>query len=141
MNPTDDTPTGLPPQNDDPEQAVAAGSEDAQVSEIARHGGPSQNPTTMMKRIPGRGVEWVRPSDLMTRASSRVAGHGIDFHTGLTQRARQIPAHGARALQRGTRTVSQTVSARARRLPPASAFGRGPSRSFSWVSRSGIGLG
>ena len=29
----------------------------------------------------GRGVEWVRPTDLIARGSSRVAGAGINFQT------------------------------------------------------------
>lgn len=141
MNPTDETPTGMPTPNDDAERTAAAANDDAQMSEFARHGDPSRKSTPLASRMPGRGVDWVRPSDLMTRACGRVAGRGIDFHTSLTQQARRIPVHSARSLQRGVRTVSRAVSARARRLPPASAFGHGPGRSYSWVSRSGIGLG
>ena len=62
----------------------------------------------------GRGVEWVRPTDLVARGGSRVAGAGIDFQTELARRTRQLTATGARGLHN-----------RARRLPPLSAFGRG----------------
>ncbi|OJU41507.1 MAG: hypothetical protein BGN97_10065 [Microbacterium sp. 69-10] len=118
--------------------------EDAEVSELARHADPSQATKTVAaaKRKPGRGVEWVRPSDLMTRAGSHVAGRGIDFQAELARRARGLTADGARAAGRGARNAGRALSERARRLPPASAFGRGPGPNhFSWVSRSGIGLG
>ncbi len=124
--------------------AAPAAVEVVEVSELARHADPSRptTPTEVSKRGPGRGVEWVRPSDLMTNASSHVAGRGIDLHAELARRARSVSAQGARAAGRGVRDAGRAISERARRLPPASAFGRGPgSGHFSWVSRSGIGLG
>lgn len=76
-----------------------------------------------------RGVDWVRPTDLVARQSAALAGRGIDFELELARRTRAPIKAGARHL-----------SERARRLPDVSEFGRG-SRSQSWVSRSGIGLG
>ena len=64
--------------------------------------------------VRGRGVEWVRPTDLMARSGSRVAGAWIDFQADMARRSRHAAATSARA-----------VAARARRLPPVSAFGRG----------------
>lgn len=61
-----------------------------------------------------RGVEWVRPTDLVARGASRVAGAGIDFQRELARRARAATSDHVRALGQ-----------RARRLPPLSAFGRG----------------
>ena len=65
----------------------------------------------------GRGVEWVRPTDLVARSSARVAGVGINFQSELHRRTRS-------AAQDGTRRIAE----RARRLPPLSAFGRGAMR-------------
>lgn len=58
------------------------------------------------------GARWVRVSDLLAEMSGRVAGWGIDLQASLARSARRLPAHTARV-----------VSARARRLPPLSAFG------------------
>ena len=87
-----------------------------------------------------RGVEWVRPADLLARQSATVAGRGIDFEVELARRTRQLTGHVTRASGRGLGKAAQAVSERARRLPDVSEFGRG-SRHQSWVSRSGIGLG
>lgn len=65
----------------------------------------------------GRGVEWVRPTDLVARSSARVAGVGINFQSELHRRTRS-------AAQDCTRRIAE----RARRLPPLSAFGRGAMR-------------
>lgn len=65
----------------------------------------------------GRGIEWVRPTDLMMRGGSRVAGAGINFQTELHRRAYQATATSARG-----------IAERARHLPPLSAFGHGSSR-------------
>lgn len=75
--------------------------------------------------VPGRGVEWVRPTDLIARQSAHVAGRGLDFQTELARRTRAPIDAGVRRL-----------GDRARRLPPLSAFGRGASR--SQLSRSGL---
>lgn len=60
-----------------------------------------------------RGVEWVRPTDLIARHGAALAGHGIDFEVELARRTRTPITAGARHL-----------GERARRLPPLSAFGR-----------------
>lgn len=65
----------------------------------------------------GRGVEWVRPTDLMVRGGSRAAGAGINFQAELRRRTYQVAATGARG-----------IAERARHLPPLSAFGHGSSR-------------
>lgn len=81
-----------------------------------------------MNRSGGRGVEWVRPSDLIARHTGQLAGRGIDFHTALAARSRAAVTTGARG-----------VGDRARHLSPLSAFGRGP-RTMPAVERSGVGL-
>ena len=80
-----------------------------------------------LARARGRGVEWVRPTDLIARESSRLAGRGLDLHTELARRSRASTATGLRHL-----------SDRARRLPPASDFGRGGTR--PGPERSGVGM-
>lgn len=87
-----------------------------------------------------RGVEWVRPTDLLARQSAAVAGRGIDFEVELARRTRQFTGQMTRAGGRRIGEVGKAISERARRLPDVSEFGRG-SRHQSWVFRSGIGLG
>ena len=75
---------------------------------------------------PARGVEWVRPTDLMARHSAVVAGRGIDFEAALARRGRGPLVAPARRL--GSRVAQ---------LPPVSAFGRG--RQPHQVSRDAVG--
>lgn len=63
--------------------------------------------------VRGRGVEWVRASDLVTRGSSVAAGAGIRFNKAAAIQTR-----------RGVATVGSAISKRARQLPPPWAFGR-----------------
>ncbi|MBO0981589.1 hypothetical protein [Microbacterium sp. SD291] len=74
----------------------------------------------------GRGVEWVRPTDLMARSGSRVAGAGINFQAELHRRTRDAATTSIRG-----------IAERARRLSPASAFGHGSSR--RGTERSAVG--
>ncbi|WP_019158366.1 hypothetical protein [Brevibacterium senegalense] len=76
-----------------------------------------------------RGVEWVRPTDLIARHGAALAGRGIDFEVELARRTRTPIAAGA-----------QHLGERARRLPPLSAFGRG-STGQAAQSRPGVGMG
>lgn len=76
----------------------------------------------------GRGVEWVRPTDLMARHSTVVAGRGIDFVAALAHRVRAPLVAPARRL--GSRVAH---------LPPVSAFGRG--HQPHQVSRDAVGRG
>ncbi len=108
---------------------------DEEVSELARRTDPSQADKTSEKLAAEkakRGIVWVRPSELMSQASARAAGRGIDFHAELARRARR-PAVQAVATSR------RAISERARRLPPVSAFGR-RGQSPSGATRSGVGL-
>ncbi|WP_051232680.1 hypothetical protein [Acidipropionibacterium thoenii] len=75
----------------------------------------------------GRGVEWVRPTDLLARRGATVAGRGIHFQTALSQKTR----HGITV---GTRRVGD----RAARLAPLSAFSHGRGQSVS--GRSAVGM-
>lgn len=87
-----------------------------------QRGGAMRDPVTYR----GRGVEWVRPTDLVARSSALVAGAGINFQSELHRRTRS-------AAQDGTRRIAE----RARHLPPLSAFGRGATRPDA--RRSSIG--
>ncbi len=127
---------------EEPERARISSHETAtaEASELARHRDPSltdKDVAAAAAKNKARGVEWVRPSDLLVSRSARLAGRGIDFQAELSRRARRLPGQTYRA----TRTGMRTMSERARRLPPATAFGRGSGERYSWVSRSGIGLG
>ena len=78
--------------------------------------------------VRGRGVEWVRPTDLIARHSAHAAGRGLDFQAELARRTRTPIGAGFRRL-----------GDRARRLPPISAFGRRTAPA-SQVSRSGVSM-
>ena len=80
--------------------------------------------------VRGRGVEWVRPTDLIARHSAHAAGRGLDFQAELARRTRTRTPIGAGARRLGDR---------ARRLPPISAFGRSTAPG-SQVSRSGVSM-
>lgn len=78
--------------------------------------------------VRGRGVEWVRPTELIARHSAHAAGRGLDFQAELARRTRTTIGAGVRRL-----------GDRARRLPPISAFGRS-STPASQMSRSGVSM-
>ena len=79
--------------------------------------------------VRGRGVEWVRPTDLIARHSAHAAGRGLDFQAELARRTRTPIGAGVRRL-----------GDRARRLPPISAFGRSHAPQAQQVSRSGVSM-
>ena len=78
--------------------------------------------------VRGRGVEWVRPTDLIARHSAHAAGRGLDFQAELARRTRTPIGAGFRRL-----------GDRARRLPPISAFGRSTAPA-SLMSRPGVSM-
>ena len=78
--------------------------------------------------VRGRGVEWVRPTDLIARHSAHAAGRGLDFQAELARRTRTPIGAGFRRL-----------GDRARRLPPISAFGRSTAPA-SQMSRPGVSM-
>ena len=142
---SDNEPADARREDDEPARArnTKPEPEASEASALARHRDPSlarrteattQEPATKTERP---GVEWVRPSELLVSRSGRLAGRGIDFQAELSRRSRRLPGQTYRTTRFGVRTVSE----RARRLPPVTAFGRGSGERFSWVSRSGIGLG
>ena len=107
--------------------AGATGTPDAIEATSIRHNDPALDPALAARQRVGRGVDWVRPTDLMARSGSRVAGAGIDFQADMARRSRHAAATSARA-----------VATRARRLPPVSAFGRG--HSTQPMTRDSVGI-
>lgn len=105
-------------------EKVQAG--EVRAATVARHG-EKQPPLDVGRRA--RGVEWVRPTELIARHGAALAGRGIDLEVELARRGRAPMTAGVRHL-----------SDRAHRLPPLSAFGRsspaqgGPSRPGARIS-------
>lgn len=91
-----------------------------EVSELARHGDPSQvkASTAAMSEEEKlrRAVVWMRPTELIPTTTGRVVGRGIDFQAELARRTRALPVQAAAATRHGIRE-------RTRRLAPLSAFG------------------
>lgn len=102
--------------------------EAVRAAEVARRGQVGPGGLAAADQTKGRGVEWVRVSDLIARQTSPLAGRGISFQAELARRARTPVAAGARR-----------VADRARRLPPVSAFGR-RSPGHGGPTRSGVGM-
>ncbi len=107
--------------------AGASGTPDAIEATSIRHNDPALDPALAARQRAGRGVDWVRPTDLMARSGSRVAGAGIDFQADMARRSRHAATASARA-----------VAERVRRLPPVSAFGRG--HTDRSMSRDAVGM-
>lgn len=108
-----------------PEPAVEATVPEAvRAAQVTRT--EKQHAATVVR---GRGVEWVRPTDLMARHSANVAGRGLDFQVELARRTRTP-----------LRVGMQAARDRARRLPPITAFGR-RTVTTSAPTRPGVGMG
>src|SRR5699024_10115491 len=147
MTPTEHTTQQRDPRNRSPqpetdreamEPAENAGTPEAVKAAKTRHRAEGTKTAQEARRV--QGVEWVRPTDLLARQSATVAGRGIDFEAELSRRTRHLPGTAVRASTRRVSAVRTAASERARRLPDVSEFGRG-SRTPSWGTRSGLGLG
>ncbi|SJN10949.1 hypothetical protein FM113_10580 [Leucobacter sp. 7(1)] len=95
----------------------------------------------------GRGIAWVRPTDLIASSTARIAGRGISFQTELAHRTRRALGQTYRMTRDRARDIRDR---RAERAAPAgsSVFEsfdvfepQDRPRSSSWVRPSGIGLG
>lgn len=81
-----------------------------------------------LAQMRGRGVDWVRPTDLMAHHAGSLSRRGIDFTAEQSRRLRApLEAH------------AQRIAERARRLPSLSAFGR-RGTADQGQSRSGVGM-
>ena len=86
--------------------AVAGGAvQDAERSALAVHQDPSLVRPHPNSKV-GRGLEWVRPSDLIAAHSARMAGRGLDLQTTLAARVRQLPSRTRSAHQHSQRSVA-----------------------------------
>ena len=113
------------PAAERPEPVERTGTPDAvEAATVARD--DQDNAPAHQRRA--RGVEWVRPTDLIARHGAMLSGRGIDFEAELARRARAPIANRMHDL-----------ADRARRLPPLSAFGRSGATHESPV-RSGVGM-
>lgn len=120
---------------------------EAERSAFAVHRDPSlTSPGADPGSRVGRGIAWVRPTDLIASSTARIAGRGINFQSELADRARRAPGHAYRATRNHARDI------RDRRAERTSAGSAGfesfdvfepldRPRSSSWVRPSGIGLG
>ena len=113
----------VPRENHDPAVEASTVPEAVRAAQVART--EKQHAAV----IRGRGVEWVRPTDLMARHSANVAGRGLDFQAELARRTRTPLRVGMLAARD-----------RARRLPPITAFGR-RTVTTSAPTRPGVGIG
>lgn len=120
-----------------PEAGEGAGAPEAVRAAAARRGAPKTTPATTK----ARGVEWVRPTDLLARHGATLSGRGIDFQAELARRARTPITTGLHQAGHAARNrVGVRVGERALRLPPISAFGHSGVTSSGAV-RSGVGMG
>lgn len=115
-----------PPARNDPdpgEATEAAGTPDAVKDAESRKAAKEK-----LARVRGRGVDWVRPTDLIAQGGGRLSRRGID-------RTADMNRHVRAPIEKGARWVAD----RAKRLPPLSAFGhRGGAE--QGPRRSGVGM-
>lgn len=102
--------------------------EAVQAAKTADRRGISRDATAQDAGRRSRGVEWVRPTDLLTRHGAALAGRGLDFEVELARRTRTTTATRLRGLRDRTR-----------RLPPLSAFGRSQKPQDA-PSKPGVGM-
>lgn len=114
----------VPREHRDPAVEASTTPEAVRAAQVART--EKQHAAAVVR---GRGVEWVRPTDLMARHSANVAGRGLDFQAELARRTRTP-----------LRVGMQAARDRARRLPPITAFGR-RTVTTSAPTRPGVGMG
>lgn len=130
-----------------PEARHEATGSEAGRSAFAVHRDPSLTTTAADRGSSvGRGVAWVRPSDLIASSTARLAGRGIDFQAELAHRVRRVPGQTYRATRNRARDLRDRRAARV--APESSVFEpfdvfepQDRYRSSSWVRSSGIGLG
>ena len=120
---------------------------EAERSAFAVHRDPSLTRGTDQSSRAGRGIAWVRPSDLIASSTTRIAGRGINLQVELAQSARRAPGQAFRATRTGVRDyrdrrTQQRVSDETSVFESFDVFepqDRHPSS--SWIRPSGIGLG
>ncbi|GMM95368.1 hypothetical protein [Microbacterium luteum] len=122
-------PEPLPRERSDPnstepsEAAEVTGTPDAVKDAESRKAAKER-----LARVRGRGVDWVRPTDLLAQGGGALSRRGID---GTAEMNRHVRA----PIEKGARWVAE----RAKRLPPLSAFGR-RGGAEQGPRRSGVGM-
>ena len=119
---------------------------EAERSAFAVHRDPSLARGADQGPRVGRGIAWVRPTDLIASSTARIAGRGINFQTELARRARQTPGQAYRATRNGMRDIrdrraERTAPEEVPVFEPFGVFEPQDQRRSSWVRSSGIGLG
>ncbi|NHU86423.1 hypothetical protein GWK18_12760 [Kocuria sp. JC486] len=128
---TDHNP-GWDPPEPEPEQDTARITEGhgTGTPEAIEHEKTATRRASLLQRLKapqGRGVDWVRPTDLVARSSAAMAGRGI-----------ALQEHLARKVDRGLATAGKTAGAyAAKKLPSLKSFGRGFTREPA--TRSALG--
>lgn len=115
-------PQGRPTPNP-VEDAEAVGTPDAIKEAVSRRTAKEK-----LAQVRGRGVDWVRPSDLFAHGGGALSRRGID-----------VTAAGSRRLRAPIDKGARWAAVGARRLPPLSAFGR-RSGTDRGQARPGVGM-
>ncbi|MBN9606275.1 hypothetical protein [Cumulibacter manganitolerans] len=105
------------------EATEAAGTPDAVKAAESRKAAKER-----LARVRGRGVDWVRPTDLLAQGGGALSRRGIDRTADMNRLVRA-------PIEKGARWVAE----RAKRLPPLSAFGR-RGGAEQGPRRSGVGM-
>lgn len=105
------------------EDVEAAGTPDAIKESESRRAAKAR-----LAHVRGRGVDWVRPTDLFAQSGGVLSRRGIDLTTA-----------GGRRLRAPIEKSTRWVRDRARQLPPLSAFGH-RSNTDQGQLRSGVGM-
>ncbi len=120
---------------------------EAERSAFAVHRDPSLTRGADPGSRVGRGIAWVRPSDLIASSTARIAGRGINLQAELAHRARRAPGRAYQATRTGLRDyrdrrTERTLPGEASVFESFDVFEPQERRgSSSWVRPSGIGLG
>ncbi len=116
---------------DDAPQTQTAPAEDAEATgtpDAIRDAASRRAAKEKLAQVRGRGVDWVRPTDLFARAGGALSRGGID-----------LAAAGSRRLRAPIEKGAQWAGERARHLPPLSAIGRRGGTDHA-QARSGVGM-
>ncbi|MCM1011789.1 hypothetical protein [Brevibacterium sp. XM4083] len=120
----------LPEPEPEQETARIAEGHGTGTPEAIEHEKTATRRASLLQRLKapqGRGVDWVRPTDLVARSSAAMAGRGI-----------ALQEHLARKVDRGLATAGKTAGAyAAKKLPSLKSFGRGFTREPA--TRSALG--
>lgn len=116
---------------DDAPRTPTAPTEDAEATrtpDAIRDAASRRAAKEKLAQVRGRGVDWVRPTDLFAHGGGALSRRGID-----------LTAAGSRQLRAPIDKGARWAAVGARRLPPLSAFGR-RSGTDRGQARPGVGM-